>query len=671
MQDDGYGYDAAANLISISDNRVPSAKVYTYSNGSTTVSVNTDHSATFTFDVLDRLNTWAPAGNSTSGMSTYVYDALDNITGEGGDAIAFTSCGTTSAPAHCITRFRGDGSFEDTGLGRFVVVPLSHGTLIPLPEDVVWSAVHDSEGKRTSLFLGTDGHTDSYSYDYKQLLSQVTRDGSSAARERYQYNYSGERTQKVFSQQGRSTTTWFIGPDFEVQQSSADPAGTYSATWYVGNAAVITAGNVIDGQATAATVLANEGKAMAGELDHGNPQGTYLRLEDRLGSSTVMTNPQGGRATGFVDGSEVSRYGYSPWGQLLAQDASKAYERTGYDTTPVKFTGQRNEEYSRLMFFEFRYYDPGTKRFIVANDAVNGGLTAQGLNRYAYVRNNPLRFIDPTGDQADDSGDRTEMPTITISTQVEIGPTEGASSDVFGIGELKCEVCEDPSFAQFSTPAGQATASSTGTTATNAVRLAGLGLLKEVGTDTGRSIFWAGKLGKEAAFQAVESGLASEALETTLLYRVPQPLVGPSWRFAKGLQDQGLKNFIARYVFRPMSAAYGFRAGISGREALTLIDPVKLELPAGRIFTSAERPAYNLGQKLIPAGRAFGYALVGASVLLQSTQNSPKVTGDNPDFTDLNAVEERLDAELDYFIGWTLRKLGISTQPLPPAPWQH
>ena len=93
---------------------------------------------------------------------------------------------------------------------------------------------------------------------------------------------------------------------------------------------------------------------------------------------------------------------------------------------------------------------------------------------------------------------------------------------------------------------------------------------------------------------------------------------------------------------------------------MTLIDPVELQLPAGRIFTSAERPAYNLGQKLIPAGRAFGYVLLGATVVLQATQNSPKATGATPDIIDFNHGWDSASHELGWLIWWALSELGLA-----------
>jgi RHS repeat-associated protein len=48
-----------------------------------------------------------------------------------------------------------------------------------------------------------------------------------------------------------------------------------------------------------------------------------------------------------------------------------------------------------LMFFNARWLDPQLGRFAQADSIVPGGV--QGLDRYAYVNNNPLRYTDPTG----------------------------------------------------------------------------------------------------------------------------------------------------------------------------------------------------------------------------------------------------------------------------------
>jgi RHS repeat-associated protein len=48
-----------------------------------------------------------------------------------------------------------------------------------------------------------------------------------------------------------------------------------------------------------------------------------------------------------------------------------------------------------LMFFNARWLDPAIGRFAQADSIVPPGV--QGLDRYAYVNNNPLNYIDPSG----------------------------------------------------------------------------------------------------------------------------------------------------------------------------------------------------------------------------------------------------------------------------------
>jgi len=49
------------------------------------------------------------------------------------------------------------------------------------------------------------------------------------------------------------------------------------------------------------------------------------------------------------------------------------------------------------MYYGARYYDPALGRFVQADTIVPNPASPQDLNRYAYVRNNPLRYTDPSG----------------------------------------------------------------------------------------------------------------------------------------------------------------------------------------------------------------------------------------------------------------------------------
>lgn len=55
------------------------------------------------------------------------------------------------------------------------------------------------------------------------------------------------------------------------------------------------------------------------------------------------------------------------------------------------------DEDTGLYFYGSRYYDPQLARFTQADSVVPSANTSQALNRYSYVKNNPLKFTDPTG----------------------------------------------------------------------------------------------------------------------------------------------------------------------------------------------------------------------------------------------------------------------------------
>jgi RHS repeat-associated protein len=116
-------------------------------------------------------------------------------------------------------------------------------------------------------------------------------------------------------------------------------------------------------------------------VDGGTPTISYYH-SDHLGSSSVITDQTG---------AQVAHFEYTPYGALALTEPS-----TPNPVPRYLFTGKELDA-TGLYFYGARYYDPEIGRFITADTIVQAPYDPQSLNRYAYCRNNPLNYVDPTG----------------------------------------------------------------------------------------------------------------------------------------------------------------------------------------------------------------------------------------------------------------------------------
>jgi RHS repeat-associated protein len=105
----------------------------------------------------------------------------------------------------------------------------------------------------------------------------------------------------------------------------------------------------------------------------------YATVGDHLGSVTVLA--QGGSVAGATR--------YLPYGAIRWE--------SGLWPTDRRFTGQRWEASLGLYDYWARFYDPTLGRFLQPDPIVPEPGNPQALNRYAYVYNNPLRYVDGSG----------------------------------------------------------------------------------------------------------------------------------------------------------------------------------------------------------------------------------------------------------------------------------
>ena len=111
-----------------------------------------------------------------------------------------------------------------------------------------------------------------------------------------------------------------------------------------------------------------------------NPDNSvYYYLADHLGSTRQVRK---------ADRSLVFSTDYEPFGKPFGVNGSEAY----------KFTGEKHDDPTGLVFLRARQYDPETGRFLSPDPVLGSPTNPATLNRYVYVSNNPLRYTDPTGE---------------------------------------------------------------------------------------------------------------------------------------------------------------------------------------------------------------------------------------------------------------------------------
>ena len=82
---------------------------------------------------------------------------------------------------------------------------------------------------------------------------------------------------------------------------------------------------------------------------------------------------------------------YYPFGEI--------YRETDPSLTDYTYSGQEQDGQTDLMYYQARYYDTSMGRF-TSPDIRRGTFSPQNLNRYAYVLNRPLTYVDPNGEWA-------------------------------------------------------------------------------------------------------------------------------------------------------------------------------------------------------------------------------------------------------------------------------
>jgi RHS repeat-associated protein len=226
----------------------------------------------------------------------------------------------------------------------------------------------------------------SYSYDAENRITAV--DNSSTQ----EYFYDGDG-QRVVKNVGGGMIYWY-GAGGEVLAES-DMAGNLLSEYVYFN-----------------------GKRLARTDSPETPATAQLRyyLTDQLGSTVMITDAY------FHAVEDTDFY---PYGGI-------AYNGGTGDSNHYKFTGKERDSETGLDDFGARYFASNMGRFMTPDSGLGQRpLDPQSWNLYAYVRNNPLNSIDPTGEY-DCSADSKQCSNFRDDLQ----EAKAANKEAFDAGRI-------------------------------------------------------------------------------------------------------------------------------------------------------------------------------------------------------------------------------------------
>lgn len=369
-----YSYDAANRLIRIAE-----------ANGATVVA--------YEYDAAGR-RTKRTLGNRT--YTTYAYNTVNQLT----ELVNYSPAGVVQS------RFAYD--YNATGLRtRMTTLEGQH------------NYSYDDTNQLTQVQY-PDAKTVQYGFDAVGNRSQVTENGAATAyttNDLDQYTQVGNQTLSydgngnLASQTDGAQTTAY-GWDEDDRLVSVDKNGVHVDFRYDHRGLLV--GKSVGGVDTR---YVWDGIHIAAEVDN---SGTILRrfvyganideiLVVTAGSAKHWAQQDGlGSVVGTTDnsGTAIAAMAYDVYGNVRGGDLGPV---------PQRFAGMWWDANIKKYYVRSRWYDPLTSKFLSPDP-----LVGIDINRYAYVVNSPVQYIDPVGLWYQDSSSKLWLPGEPVTPKVSV-----------------------------------------------------------------------------------------------------------------------------------------------------------------------------------------------------------------------------------------------------------
>ncbi|MFC1643473.1 RHS repeat-associated core domain-containing protein [Chlamydiota bacterium] len=358
-----YAYDALNRLTTIEKLGL-SIVTYAYDNASrlTAKILGNGTAISYTYDNANRLLNLVP---DVGGPVSYTYDntgnRLSRTDQDGTHSYMYDTIYQLTSADHPEGITDENYSYDNVGnrLSSSAYDDWSYNAVNQLDSynNALVTFSYDNNGNMLVLHSPGEGGTEkttTYTWNYENRLTSAETPGITAS---YYYNPFGIRLSKTVNE----TTIWYL-------YDREDIIGEYD------NNGVLLR-SYIHGQGIDEPVKL---------IDESSGE-EYYYISDALGSITqIQDNSQ----------NVVEYYKYDSFGIPVIYDNEEIELQESALSNPYLFTGREWDSEIGLYYYRARYYDADLGRFI-SKDPI--GFEGDGPNLYAYVKNNPIRYVDPYG----------------------------------------------------------------------------------------------------------------------------------------------------------------------------------------------------------------------------------------------------------------------------------